>query len=91
MDWSDLWGGGFRVGGCFLTAVAGCMGISEGNDGGDFSKGVIARGFSAGPFVKGVPVNVVDLPSPGWTGKGHGTRWDETTPLAWALGLREGL
>ena len=32
----------------FLAAVAGLMGISEGNDGGDFSKGVIARGFWPG-------------------------------------------
>ena len=31
----------------FLATVAGFMGISEGNDGGDFSKGVIARGFLA--------------------------------------------
>ena len=36
------------VGRCFLAAVAGLMGISEGNDGGDVSKGHKARGFSAG-------------------------------------------
>ncbi len=32
----------------FLAAVAGFMGISEGNDGGEVSKGHKARGFSAG-------------------------------------------
>ena len=46
------------------------MGISEGNDGGDFSKGHKARGFSAGLLYEGVPLNVVDLPSPGWVREG---------------------
>ena len=36
------------VGGCFLAAVAGLTGISEGNDGGDVSKGLTARGFWPG-------------------------------------------
>ena len=62
------------VGGCFLAAVAGFMGISEGNDGGDVPRAVKPEFFRQGSYLRSVPLNVVDLPSPGWMGKGHGTR-----------------
>ena len=61
------------VGGCFLAAVAGLKGISEGNDGGDVSRAVKPEVFRQGSYMRSVPLNVVDLPSPGWSGKGHGT------------------
>ena len=48
---------------------------------GRFFKGRKARVFRQGSYMRAVPVNVVDLPSPGWAGKGHGTRWDEEMAL----------
>ena len=73
-----------RGGGRFLRAIAGFMGISEGNDGGDFRRAAMARGFwpgmRAGPTSAWLLCEertaraVVDLPSPGWVGKRHGTR-----------------
>ncbi len=62
------------VGGCFLAAVAGLEGISEGNDGGDVPRAIRPEFFRQGSYMRSVPFNVVDLPSPGWMGKGHGTR-----------------
>ena len=58
----------------FLAAVAGCMGFSEGNDGGDFPRAewpeFLARcvrgSFQQGPFARDLPLSIVDLPSPGW-------------------------
>ncbi len=37
-----------------------------------------------------LPHNIVDLPSPGWMGKGHETRGEGITSLACVSGLREG-
>ena len=86
----------------FLAAVAGLMGVSEGNDGGDFSKGrnsprVLARrmrgAYRQGSIVRSVPFSVVDLPSPGWLGKGHGARvrGGVTSPTSRGLHPRAGL
>ena len=44
---------------------------------GEVSKGLTARGFWQGSYMRGVPPKVVDLPSPGWSGREHGTRKNE--------------